>query len=439
MATIATDFADDPAEHFKFELSEAHRQSAKEMQPLQLAVAQKRFAELKDRLPPLAAIAEHRGVSEIQSMADLAKVLFHHTLFKSYPEDALFAGDFDTLIDWLGNFTTNDLSAMHGREFASVDAWFEALNTETDMHVLHSSGTLGQLSFIPRGKLEHQFSMRHAQMALAEIVKPGRFNRAAPDFKVVWPAYRGGWSGVLSFGDMLREVLCKGDADFFAQIPERLSVDYQLYVMQIENARATGQEYIDAPSDYVKSVIDRSFAHRDGHAERVEELLELVAGDWRGSRVVFAGGPVLLYNLAKAGLARGLENVLTQGSRILNFGGFKGASPVGDEDAVIKRFTGLPRINGVYGMTEMTTAFIETETGNYHVPPWIIPFVLDEATGEAKPQEGVQTGIAAFMDLTAQTYWGGIITADRITVSWERSECGRTTPFVLQNIERVEA
>jgi hypothetical protein len=89
-------------------------------------------------------------------------------------------------------------------------------------------------------------------------------------------------------------------------------------------------------------------------------------------------------------------------------------------------------------MSEMTTAFIETETGNFHIPPWIIPFVLDPESGEAKPQEGVQTGIAAFMDLTSQTYWGGLITADRITVSWEQSPCGRTTPFILPNIERVE-
>ncbi|WP_298303587.1 hypothetical protein [uncultured Erythrobacter sp.] len=431
-------FADDPAEHFKFDLYAAHHQSSDEILPFQLVAAKRRFADLVDRLPPLAALAEHRSVSEIGSFDDLAKVLFHHSMFKSYPQEALFEGEFDTLIDWLGNFTTNDLSIMRGRDFSTIDAWFDALNTDTAMHLLHSSGTTGQLSLIPRGKLEHQFSIRHTQMALAEVAKPGRFDRAAPDYKVVWPAYAGGWSGVLTFGDMLREVLCANDTDFFAQIPDRQSVDHQLYVMQIENARASGQEFIDAPSDYVKSIIDRSFVLRDANAKRVEELLERITGEWRGQKVVFAGGPVLLYNLAKAGLAMGLEGVLAEGSRILNFGGFKGVSPVGDEEAVIKRFTGVPHINGIYGMSEMTTAFIEAETGNYHVPPWIIPFVIDPETGEAYPQEGVQTGIAAFMDLTSQTYWGGLITADRITVSWERSPCGRTTPFILPNIERVE-
>jgi len=431
-------FADDPVEHFQFDLDKAHHLSATDIHTVQLAAAQKRFETLVDHLPALASLAEVREIPKIASLADLSKLLFHHTMFKSYPEEALLTGDFGTIIDWLGNFTTNDLSAMRGRDFSTIDAWLGALNAETEMHVLHSSGTTGQLSLIPRGKHEHQFSIRHSQMALAEIAKPGRFNRAAPDYKVVWPAYADGWSGVLSFGEMLREVLCADDADFFAQIPARQSVDHQLYVMQIENARAAGQDFIDAPSDYVKAIIDRSLAQREANAGRMDELLDKIAGEWRGAKLVFAGGPVLLYGLAKAGLAKGLEGVLAEGSRVLNFGGFKGVSPVGDEDAVIKRFTGAPRINGVYGMTEMTTAFIEAETGNYHIPPWIVPFVLDPETREAKPQEGVQTGIAAFFDLTAQTYWGGLISADLVTVSWERSSCGRTTPFILPNIERVE-
>lgn len=436
--TLDTALTDDPAEYFQYDLSKAHTLPRADVEAFQLEVAQKRFSDLVDRLPPLAALAEHQGIKQLKTLPDLAKVLFHHTMFKSYPEEALLTGDFDTMAEWLGNFTTNDVSAMSGRGFQTVDAWFDALNTETDMHVLHSSGTTGQLSLIPRGKQEHAFSYRHTQMAFAEIAKPGRLNRAAPDFKVVWPAYAGGWSGVLTFGEMLRDVLCGDAADFYAQIPDRQSVDHQLYVMQIENARAAGHEYIDGPSDYVKSVIDRSFAHRDANAGRVEELFDLVAGEWSGSRVVFAGGPVLLYNLAKTGLARGLEGVLSEGSRVLNFGGFKGVSPVGDEDAIIRRFTGALRMHGIYGMSEMTTAFIEAETGNYHVPPWIIPFVLNPETGEAYPQEGVQTGIAAFFDLTAQTCWGGLISADRVKVSWERSSCGRTTPFILPDIERVE-
>ena len=432
-------FADDPADHFKFDLHAAHHQQPSDMKPLQLEAARKRFADGVEHFPPLAALAEHRDVSEIGNHEDLAKVLFHHTLFKSYPEEALFAGDFDTLTDWLGNFTTNDLSVVRSRDFNSLDAWLDALNTDTAMHVLHSSGTTGQLSFMPRGELEHQFSIRHTQMCLAEIAKPGRFERNAPDFKVVWPAYAGGWSGVLSLGETFRDVLCASEDDYHPLIPDRLSADHQLYLMQIENARLAGEDFIDAPSDHVQEAIDRSLAFRASEAQRMEELLDNIQSAWRGRKIVYAGGPVLLYAMSKAGLARGMEGALAEGSRIITFGGFKGVSPVGDEEAVIKRFSGVPRIQFVYGMSELTTAFLMCESGHYHIPPWIIPFVLDEATGDPKPLEGTQTGIAAFMDLTTRTYWGGLISADRVTISWERCACGRTTPYMKAEVERVEA
>ena len=44
----------------------------------------------------------------------------------------------------------------------------------------------------------------------------------------------------------------------------------------------------------------------------------------------------------------------------------------------------------------------------------------------------------AFMDVTAQTYWGGLITADRVTISWEWSSFSRTTPLILPDTERIE-
>ena len=209
--------------------------------------------------------------------------------------------------------------------------------------------------------------------------------------------------------------------------------------MQIQNARLAGEDCIDAPSDYVQAAIDRSLAWRANEAQRMDELLTNIDSEWRGRKIVYAGGPVLLYSMSKAGIARGMENVLAEGSRIITFGGFKGVSPVGDEEAVIKRFTGVPHIQFVYGMSELTTAFLMCESGHYHIPPWIIPFVLDEQTGEPKPQEGTQTGIAAFMDLTTRTYWGGLISADRVTISWERCACGRTTPYMKAEVERVEA
>ncbi|GAA4042753.1 long-chain-fatty-acid--protein ligase [Parerythrobacter jejuensis] len=431
-------FADDPTEYFNFDLGKAHHLSRREFEPMQLEAVGARFAHLAEKLPPLRALADQRGIGEIANLDQLPATFFHHSIYKSYPGDALIAGDFATMTAWLENFTTNDLSALDGREFFTIDAWLEAVNTDTAMHVLHSSGTTGSLSFIPRGKLEQQFSIRHAQMCMVEIAKPHAFYPNKPDYKVIWPSYAAGWSGVLTLGEMFRDAYCATPEDYHPLVPDRLSADHQLYLMQIENARAAGQEFVGAANDYIQASIDRSFALLGNEKERNAELLRCIAEDWRERKVVYAGGPVVLYNLAKAGLAQGLENVLAEGSRIITFGGFKGVSPVGDEEAVIKRFSGVPRIQFLYGMTELPTGFLMCENGRYHIPPWIIPYVLDPEAGEPAPRQDAQCGIAAFMDLTAQTYWGGLISADHVEMSWNTCSCGRTTPHMGTEIERVE-
>lgn len=368
-------FADDPAEFYDFSLNRAHHHPRAEFEPLQQEALQRRFAHLVEVVPALGGLAEQRDLRSIDSIAEAPAAFFHHSIYKSYPQEALMAGDFATMTAWLGGLTTNDLSAIAGRDFATIDAWLDALNGETAMHVLHSSGTTGSLSFIARGKQEHQFSIRHAQMSMVEIAKPGAFYPNKPDLHVIWPSFAGGWSGVLTLGEMFRDAYCATPEDYHPLVPDRLSADYQLYLMQLENARAAGEDFLGAPNDYVKRAIDRSFELRGSEEQRVGQLLDRIAGEWADRKIVYAGGPVVLYNLAKAGLARGMEDALAEGSRIITFGGFKGVSPVGDEEAVIKRFSGVPRIQFLYGMTEMVTGFLMCEAGHYHIPPWVIPDV----------------------------------------------------------------
>jgi hypothetical protein len=49
---------------------------------------------------------------------------------------------------------------------------------------------------------------------------------------------------------------------------------------------------------------------------------------------------------------------------------------------------------------------------------------------------GVQTGRAAFFDLMPDSYWGGVVTGDEITVDWACCECGLATAHIDPTIER---
>ena len=51
-----------------------------------------------------------------------------------------------------------------------------------------------------------------------------------------------------------------------------------------------------------------------------------------------------------------------------------------------------------YGMSEISAFHWACPEGRYHVQPWVIPFLLDPGTSQPLPQEGRQTGRAAFYD-----------------------------------------
>lgn len=87
--------------------------------------------------------------------------------------------------------------------------------------------------------------------------------------------------------------------------------------------------------------------------------------------------------------------------------------------------------------------------GKYHVPPTLIPYVLDEENDRPLPRIGRQTGRFAFFDLLPETSWGGYITSDHVTITWDsparaagaahtsmrpsaRSSAGRMTRSVAQ-------
>jgi hypothetical protein len=106
-----------------------------------------------------------------------------------------------------------------------------------------------------------------------------------------------------------------------------------------------------------------------------------------------------MYDIAKAGLDRGVRNVFAPDSAILTGGGMKGVALPDYFMDVIKDFLGVDRIQVGYGFSESSTFHWGCSEGRYHVAPWVIPFVLDPDTSEPLPRIGVQTGRAAVYDI----------------------------------------
>jgi len=162
-----------------------------------------------------------------------------------------------------------------------------------------------------------------------------------------------------------------------------------------------------------KKAFDQLQADMPRHPEK---FFEHISQTLSGKRVFTYATWNLLHNMAKAGLARGLEGVFAADSCISTSGGAKGmVQPVGWVEDIL-RFTGASQLHESYAMSEVLGAHRRCEHGHYHLAPTVIPYQLDPETSRPLPRSGRVTGRAAFYDLSTETRWGGFISGDEITI-----------------------
>jgi hypothetical protein len=168
----------------------------------------------------------------------------------------------------------------------------------------------------------------------------------------------------------------------------------------------------------------------DGFFVKITEKL-------RGRRVFMTSAYPQMYEIARAGLERGVRNVFAKDSAILTGGGMKGVALPDNFMDVIKEFLGVVEIQQGYGFSESSTFHWACERGRYHVMPWVIPFILDPHTSEPLPRTGRQTGRAAVYDILLKAHWGGVISGDEVTIDWDQPcPCGRTSIAFENDIMR---
>jgi hypothetical protein len=235
---------------------------------------------------------------------------------------------------------------------------------------------------------------------------------------------------------LLRAKYTTPSTKFVALMPGRASTDWQNYVGRMMAAQKRGRPPPEL-TPYIAAKQEEAALVHGNSAERLRTVLGIVRDELGGAPVHMAGGLILLHRVAEEGLKMGMEPGLGPGSRVSTGGGTKGLPPPPEMESTIKRFAGVDVIYEAYGMTEIGDAFGSCEQGRFHIWPWIVPFVLDEETGSVLPRQGKQRGRGAFFDLSAQTYWGGVVTGDRVSVSWDRCPCGRSTPQVLPPVTRL--
>lgn len=411
-----------------------------EIDALQLAGLKQRFGELRDRIPTLKKLADGEGVSHVETFDDIVPLLFEHTVYKSYPPSLLDKKNFAQINRWLGKLVTptmaEAIAAVDVSGCTGLDDWFATMDKAVpQLRICHTSGTSGTLSFLPNGTREWEKIAALRRMIVWNTVGA---DTPSPDLHTIYPYYRNGYLSHVRANEFLIKALLPGESHFHCAFPTTLSSDVLHLGAKLRAAQARGTlDRVEVTPELLakKKAFDRLQAEMPAHMNR---FFEEMTTSLKGKRVFIGATWNLLHDMAKAGLARGLEGVFHPESFLTTTGGAKGvAQPEGWREDVL-RFTGAKKLNETYGMSEVIGGtHARCEHGHYHFAPTVVPYLLDPETSKPLPRAGRVTGRAAFFDLGADNRWGGFITGDELTIEWDKPcACGRPSRYVAAPIQR---
>lgn len=440
MSELFQNLLRDPQSYIDGDYLAGHAFTREQIEAVHLAGLRKRFNELRGQVPVLDRLATEQGIDAIDSLEDAVPLLFPHTVYKSYPLSILERGQFDRLTRWLDGLTAIDLGKIDTAGVDSIDGWIKRLDEQTDMRLLHTFGTTGKLSFMPRMR-EH---WTQSTTLTAHAIRDWNGHGTGPDLMsarlpMVQPGYRYGAGATYRGVEAMVKLWAGGDDNALFLYPDDyFSADIASLAGRLRAAEARGEQ---GRLELSPGLLARreEFAHREQQRPgRMKEFLQTAIRRFGGRDIcLFAVWPIL-FEWAEQGLADGMRDLFGKGSLLMSGGGSKGRVLPEDYREQIFDFLGYRRTFEIYSMSELMPGNPRCEAGNYHVPPVLVPFVLDPQTGKMLPRAGTQTGRFACFDMLPDTYWGGLVTGDEVTMAgWdEPCDCGRRSPYLHGTIRR---
>ena len=432
-------FMDDPIAYFGESLTQMHSIPRDELEELQRQAMAIRFDQHRQSIELVGKLADRLGVTVLDEFNDVVPLFFSHTAFKSYPAALVDNKRFDLMTKWLGKLTSHDLSKVDTNGCNGIDDWIDRLDEQTPLEVITSSGTTGTLSIIPKDKHGAREGMQLWKICLFQTfgTEP-TFEQLNPAVEVIWPNYAKGKLGHLRIANMIKQGFTGNDErKFHALYPDAIDTDLMFLASKMRAAASRGELDRLVIDPALAARKDEFIAMQARQPEDLDNFFTTIAEKLRGKRVFMIGTYGLMYDVAKAGLERGISGVFAKDSAILTGGGNKGAVLPDDYMDVIHEFLGVDRIQEGYGFSEQSAFHWACSEGRYHVQPWVIPFVLDPDTSEPLPRTGRQTGRAAVYDVLLKAHWGGVISGDEVTIDWDlHCPCGQTSVAFEHDIIR---
>jgi hypothetical protein len=440
----AREFCDSPRAYFRSARKMFSTPYA-EIRKLQLDAMRYRFEELRPRVKLLDRLASRNGVDGIASLDDGGRLLYPSNVYKSYPFAWLEDGDYRRLTNWLQQLSAHDLSKVDLEGALTLDDWFTRLEAATALRLCHSSSTSGKLSFVPRGVDEWVRRTRALPFgAEAAGDDDGPVEVSYEGLPLISTFYRTGHSAILMNTEWLIRVFIDPDGTHPERIltlhPGAMSSEIMVLAGRLRSGQLTGDpRSMQLPQRLIERRGELNALLAGTTGERIDDFVTEARDRFGGQRVMLGGVWPSMVDAAVAALGLGMRNVFHPDSLITSGGGEKGRSLPDNARELVIEWTGVDRLREAYGMSELMGANSKCAHGNFHLNPWLVPYVLDVDTLEPLPSKGTVTGRFAGIDLSASSYWSGYISTDLVTLHWDpRCDCGREGPYLDPTIRRVE-
>ncbi len=401
-----------------------------ELRDKQIEAVNERFQDRKGKIKLLAHRAQQGGIEEVRSLEDIVPLLFPHTAYKSYPESFLLEEKWDRLGKWLDTISTHTVPDLDPAQISDMDDWIEKLE-EHGFHVSCSSGTTGKSAMLVASDKDFEWIKKEAVAAYSwgSGVKPAR-DRIIFGTGPVAHVPRN-----IVTGEAYEEALQDPNHERYQYPVPPITVGSLTKMVVLRKKITEGTATPSEVQYYEEETEKRQKAVDDAVGVTAKALVEA-----RNHKLHLSGMWAGLYNVAKAVRDMGYSaKDFNPENSIYVGGGLKRAKLPDDyQEFVYETFNIAPERNYQnYSMQELQSGMPRCQKGNrYHVPPWVVPLLLNQEGDALMPIDGETEGRAAFFDLSLDGRWGGVISGDKISIDFSPCACGHRGPSIKDDIMR---
>ena len=391
----------------------------KNIQELMLPAIRYSFKHHYDNNAIYRKVCDLKGITpdKIKLKNDFDKIpLLPDTFFKDYPEDKRF-------LDWLKTISTGSIPEVEFKNSPpSHDEVIEVFNKK-GINIMFTSGTSGRFSFIPRDTLSWNRVKYSAMKSVIELMIYDPDDSAV----LLIPDPRQTNLTIASLFGIAYDLYYPKNIHFALD----LKITTQFLRMQRNEAIGLKEKIKAKALSKISPMVQKK---SDSKIINVLKQMEK-----EGKKINIGGPPFwldrIIERMNQEGRTANLES-----SQVLTGGGWKS-----DEDKrtpeekfrkKVEETLGIPEnhFHDVYAMSECSSMFLSCEKHYKHIPPVIIPFVLDE---ELIPVGYNKFGRFAFIDPLPISYPGFIITGDRVKLLDHCPGCNRDGPVLDVEVTRL--